>query len=192
MKKPKSRTYKDFVKEIEKSDETRFKELVEKYVEEYRQFLLGMYDGDVYEDRYEDIDYTILVTESPIERLFYITFKNVIREEADDPLSDINYEIKPQVEVGTHRVDFVMTCFTTTEQVMSVMFIELDGHEYHSTKEQKTADNKRTRALSSKADAVIRFTGTEVFQDPEQCVRESMRVLRKKHNHKRMALWSRD
>ncbi len=192
INRPKSKSYREFVKEIEKSDENRLQDLIEQYVEEYRHFLLGLYPNDVYEDKYEDIDYTILVTESPIERLFYIAFKNVIREETSDPLGDVSFDIKPQVEVSSHRVDFVMSSFTPTESVGSVLFIELDGHEYHSTKEQKKADNQRTRVLSSEADAIIRFTGTEVYENPENCVHEAMRVLRKKHNKKRIALRSRD
>lgn len=191
LRRPTSNSYIEFLKEMKNSDETRFKELMEEYIEEYRQFLLGMHDGDLYEDDFEEKEQTILMTESPIERLFYITFKNVIRQEAAEPLTEVTFDLSTQGEVNSHRVDFVMTSFTTSEQVMSTIFIELDGHEYHSSKEQKKSDNKRTRALSSEADAIIRFTGSEVYEDPESCVHESMKVLRKKHNKRRADLWNR-
>jgi very-short-patch-repair endonuclease len=56
--------------------------------------------------------------------------------------------------------------------------VELDGHEYHKTKEQRTKDAARDRWLMARGIRVVRFTGSEVFADPQKCVRELLDVVR--------------
>jgi very-short-patch-repair endonuclease len=56
--------------------------------------------------------------------------------------------------------------------------VELDGHEYHKTKEQRTSDAIRDRWLLARGVRVVRFTGSEVFADPQRCVRELLDVVR--------------
>lgn len=51
--------------------------------------------------------------------------------------------------------------------------IEVDGHEFHErTKEQALRDRRRDRLFASWGWTVLRFTGSEVFRDPERCARE--------------------
>jgi very-short-patch-repair endonuclease len=50
--------------------------------------------------------------------------------------------------------------------------IEVDGHEYHRTREQRTADAQRERWLTAQGFDFMRFTGTEVWADAQRCVRE--------------------
>lgn len=69
---------------------------------------------------------------------------------------------------GRYRVDFILKD--------ARMIIELDGHEYHSTKEQLERDAIRQRYLTRAGYSVIRFTGREINRDPAACVRE-VRVM---------------
>ena len=65
------------------------------------------------------------------------------------------------------------------------MAIEIDGHEFHKTKEQRTKDTKRERYLQSKGWQVVRFTGTEIFENVYGCVEEVknlVAVFGKKHD----------
>lgn len=57
--------------------------------------------------------------------------------------------------------------------------VEIDGHEFHEkTKDQAKADRQRERWIIrhplAHIDAVIRFTGSEVFADPVRCADEAL------------------
>lgn len=65
---------------------------------------------------------------------------------------------------GRFRVDFILKD--------ARLIIELDGHAYHSTKEQLEGDAIRQRYLTRAGYSVIRFTGREINRDPAACVRE--------------------
>lgn len=77
--------------------------------------------------------------------------------------------LKPQEWIGSFRVDFLI--------LDKACVIELDGHEYHKTKEQRTKDAHRERYLEKNGYQVIRFTGSEIFKNVEQCVKETIQIL---------------
>jgi very-short-patch-repair endonuclease len=95
--------------------------------------------------------------ESPLEAHFYIfaldTFTN----------------LEPQFAVDHYRLDFAIP----KEKVA----IEIDGHEFHKTKEQRTKDAKRERYLQLQGWKVIRFTGTEIFENVIRCVEEVKKLV---------------
>lgn len=68
--------------------------------------------------------------------------------------------------IGPYKVDFAYGCCV----------IELDGHDYHKTKEQRDHDYKRERYLQKLGYIVIRFTGTEVFLDDRKCVVDMVNI----------------
>ena len=63
-----------------------------------------------------------------------------------------------------YRVDFILKD--------ARLIIELDGHDYHSSKEQFEKDAIRQRYLTRAGYSVIRFTGREINRNPADCVRE--------------------
>jgi hypothetical protein len=67
-----------------------------------------------------------------------------------------------------YRVDFILKD--------ARLIIELDGHDYHSTKEQLEKDAIRQRYLSRAGYTVIRFTGREINRDPNGCVSEVRQI----------------
>ncbi|MDC7251612.1 endonuclease domain-containing protein [Wohlfahrtiimonas chitiniclastica] len=69
-----------------------------------------------------------------------------------------------QEKHSRYRVDFILRD--------ARLIIELDGHEYHSSKEQLEKDAIRQRYLSRAGYTVIRFTGREIVRDSESCVAE--------------------
>lgn len=71
-----------------------------------------------------------------------------------------------QVQIGTYRVDFLV----------NRTVIELDGHAYHSSKEQRGHDAKRDRYLQSQGYRVVRFTGSEVHRDAAGCARQALEL----------------
>lgn len=103
-----------------------------------------------------------------IERKFY----DALVEVADDEsfINDIAlwHNIEPQVVIGIYVVDFV---------VSERFVIEIDGHEWHKTKEQREADYKRERYLFRNGYSVIRFTGTEVYLSCQECALEAIKMV---------------
>lgn len=80
------------------------------------------------------------------------------------------------VVIGPYKVDFLFD---------KRFVIEIDGHDYHKTKEQRDYDYKRERYLMKNGYFVIRFTGTEVFLEPEKCLEDlyliSDQIYEKEH-----------
>jgi DNA-binding response OmpR family regulator/very-short-patch-repair endonuclease/transcription elongation factor Elf1 len=97
------------------------------------------------------------LTESPIEEQFW----QCLQRELD---SESMVLIVPQYSVGHYRLDFAIPT--------SKVAIELDGHEFHSSKRQRTYDAKRDRYLQEQGWRVYRFTGTEIYRDVQGCVEE--------------------
>jgi hypothetical protein len=65
-------------------------------------------------------------------------------------------------------------------RVKKNLIIECDGHEFHEkTKAQAARDKKRDRTLQSLGYVVIRFTGSEVYNDPIACAEEALECLYK-------------
>ena len=104
----------------------------------------------------QERDYLSLL-ESPVEIDFWTAASSLI----DD--------LEPQVEVGYYRVDFAV--------VSKKIAIEIDGYEYHSSKEQLTADAARERHLQKMGWRVIRFTGSEVYRNAHECARDAQSII---------------
>jgi very-short-patch-repair endonuclease len=101
-----------------------------------------------------------------IEKTFYDAFiAELINPEQKLQCSQ---EIHEQVVVGIFVADFVIN---------DKYIIEIDGHEWHKTKEQRYDDYRRERYLIRMGYIVIRFTGSEVFVDPRQCAIETLRLI---------------
>ena len=109
-----------------------------------------------------------------IEQLFYdeITVGFGITE------LDMTFSIEPQAVVGIYKVDFLISPNNNKDFSFAV---EIDGHEYHKTKEQREHDYNRERYLLAKGIIPIRFTGTEVFLDPEQAAIDAAKIISKTH-----------
>lgn len=78
-------------------------------------------------------------------------------------------EFDTEEQVSRYRVD----CIDKSRRLV----IELDGHEYHKSKTDRTADAKRDRQLHRDGYTVLRFTGTEIWNDVETCIEEVKQTL---------------
>jgi len=88
---------------------------------------------------------------SPLEEMFY-------------ELAFLDLHLYPQHAVGQYRLDFAIP--------NKMIAIELDGHEYHKTKYQRTHDAQRDRWLYGQGWHVLRFTGTEIYKNLDRCIDE--------------------
>lgn len=82
-------------------------------------------------------------------------------------------QLTPQCKIYTgeavYRADFAI--------VDRKLAIEIDGHDYHKTKEQRTNDAKRQRALELAGWRVIRFTGSEIHTNLNGCLEELSKYI---------------
>jgi very-short-patch-repair endonuclease len=99
--------------------------------------------------------------ESPIELQFYDAMRRCRSLDA----------FTPQVVVadGKYRIDFG----DPTRKIG----VELDGYEFHSSKDQFTKDRERQRELEMLGWRLIRFSGREVHNDSQDCVRQLIKWL---------------
>jgi very-short-patch-repair endonuclease len=85
-------------------------------------------------------------------------------------------------EAGYH-LDFLLRLANVSRSIKdgfdAVMGVECDGHEWHErTKEQAVSDRARDRVLLIKRGLVtIRFHGSEIYRDANQCARECVDSL---------------
>jgi len=101
--------------------------------------------------------------ESPVEKMLYAA-------------SIGRLLLIPQQKIGRYRVDFVFGALNVV--------VEVDGHEFHHTKEQREKDAQRERFFQSNGWTVVRFTGTEVYRDADKCIFELIDILKSiRNNH---------
>ena len=114
--------------------------------------------------------------ESPIEELFalalhtndiineiWLLFHEYFGEECEVVLTK-------QHLIDKYRVDFFIQIMKKG-QTETAYIIELDGHDFHEkTKEQVKRRNERDRFFASNGMTVIRFSGSEVYNNPDECV----------------------
>jgi len=74
-----------------------------------------------------------------------------------------------QEQVSRYRTDF----FDKSRKLV----IELDGHEHHKSKEDRTYDAKRDRQLHRDGYTVLRFTGSEIYSSLPRCIEEVKQTL---------------
>jgi hypothetical protein len=136
------------------------------------------------------------IIKSPIEQMFFVAWKYGCQDKNDTFLV-------PQVKVGKFFIDFeadIMGHFVNHEfpfndktlfslsQELPKIAIELDGHDFHEkTKDQVAKDKKRERFIVGQGYTVYRFSGSEVFRRPLDCVsevRDQARAIIKKFKKK--------
>ncbi|MBP2638294.1 MAG: hypothetical protein H6Q72_4201 [Firmicutes bacterium] len=100
-----------------------------------------------------------------IEQHFYDAYCKI--QQGEIPGVPIEYFLNPKVQIGPYVVDFLFC---------KRYVVEIDGHEFHKTKEQRFDDYTRERYLIKQGYIVIRFMATEVFIDAEKCVREILEI----------------
>lgn len=75
-----------------------------------------------------------------------------------------------QVNVGPYLIDWSVHLNNGKK-----LAVELDGHDFHEkTKEQASKDKRKDRALVLAGYTVVRFTGSDVWNNPFLCCRETV------------------
>ena len=111
---------------------------------------------------------------TPIEQILYFSIPLYWKIEN-------GIQIYPQKEINCnehhYRVDIYIECVKIVPEMDKYYFlkhplvIECDGYNYHSSKEQMQYDYKRENDLKIAGFNVIRFTGSQIYSNPEECIR---------------------
>ena len=120
------------------------------------------------------------LVESPIEQ-FFGGYLLCITDGYNEVTVDLMPGAFPDPQFGTYfrcqqqlyeyRADFMFKVVFRGDY--RVLDVELDGHDFHErTKEQAARDRSRDRLLTSKGIQVIRFTGSEIYRNPERCAED--------------------
>ena len=84
--------------------------------------------------------------------------------------------IQPQAQIKNYRVDFLLSSISPKGFVQVV--VECDGHSFHErTKEQAKKDRSRDRWLQNKGYFILRFTGSEIYKDPNDCAEQVLMFM---------------
>lgn len=130
-------------------------------------------------------------TESPIEKQLLLGFLNTQRltsignAGSKYALSLMieceNVYIIPQEYITPKiRVDFVIVVLGGAKKNYASVVIECDGHDFHEkTKEQAKKDKARDRKITAEGYKILRFTGSEIYNDLDRCIQEITDLIKK-------------
>jgi very-short-patch-repair endonuclease len=101
---------------------------------------------------------------TPIEAPFYEALKE----------TGLTFSVQPWIEGpnGKYRLDFLVFYDG------AAVGVELDGHEWHKTREQRSRDASRDRWFQARKIQIVRFTGSQVNANVQGCVSELLNVVR--------------
>lgn len=103
---------------------------------------------------------------SPIEQMFYLAF-SVINLEYYNGRYSIEPQFEIKVENKVYYADFILS-LNNNDKLM--LIVECDGHDFHKlTKEQVKRDNERDLALKKSGYEVIRFSGSQLYENAWKC-----------------------
>jgi very-short-patch-repair endonuclease len=99
---------------------------------------------------------------SPIEKKFWYAWHS-----EHGPFIPMEYQYA--IDGSKYRVDFAIPQIKVA--------IELDGYQWHSSKEQFTKDRERQRELEMQGWRFVRFSGQEVFNNAKSCYEQSLEFV---------------
>lgn len=119
---------------------------------------------------------------SPIEQIMYVALKIFqFKFCAAFPIYfDFICQDEIEYENKIYKPDFTI-CSMVINDIHYIcetpIIIECDGYDSHHTKEQRNYDMERENNLKEKGFSVIRFTGSQIFKDPYDCVKRTYKFL---------------
>ena len=150
-------------------------EIFDKLYDNVREFIIFSIEKDPLIFFYiSGLDESILKL-TPIEQLFWVAndlySSNILR------YKEGVQQLQPQKNLSLNGkkyiVDFYIGSYFSGNKeykLKNPIIIELDGFDYHSSKNQMNYDYKRENELKLSGYNVIRFTGSQVYNEPFKCI----------------------
>lgn len=118
---------------------------------------------------------------SPIEQVFITAFDLYVMLENKEPVFLFS---QMPIEIGTKKYiadfyfeeDVYVNKFNTDKKII----IECDGHQFHQkTKEQVKHDNEREYDLKMAGYEILRFSGSQIYNEPLKCAEDTYNYIMK-------------
>ncbi len=111
---------------------------------------------------------------SPIEKILYVAVDIVYLLRIDE-FRDWYFYFMPQHEIEdngrNYRVDFCL-CLEQFDTSYDIV-VECDGYQFHQkTKQQVKNDNEREMRLKLLGYDVLRFSGSQIYENPIKCAND--------------------
>jgi very-short-patch-repair endonuclease len=96
----------------------------------------------------------------------------------------------PQARIRQYKIDVALLFGDQDHLAVTPLAVECDGHEWHErTPQQAAYDRARDRDLLRYARIpTIRFTGSEIVRDANQCAEETIAIVSAMHNQAHQSL----
>lgn len=133
-------------------------------------------------DVYEINDDILNLT--PIEQILYISIKLYELEQKNFSLAYIDYQYPIYCNNKNYKADFFIDTITICEwdknhqskiptdvELIKPIVIECDGYNFHNSKQQMNNDYERENNLKIAGYDLIRFTGSQIYNDPMGCAK---------------------
>lgn len=125
-------------------------------------------------------DYVAKLT--PIEQILFVALDIYqYHQNKDDKFWFTFY---PQEIIKTNKSNYVVDfyiesfCYCGFQELCEKrIIIECDGYDSHHTKQQRNYDIERENDLKMNGFSVIRFTGSQIYNDPYKCVFQILKFL---------------
>lgn len=123
---------------------------------------------------FEDSYNAIGIKFTPIEKIMYAILTRVKDKISGDYSQQAEIGFNFQKQIGKYTVDFLVFSNISDTEII----IECDGHDFHEkTKEQAKHDKERDRWLTSKGYKILRYTGSEIYNDFDKIEKELFHLL---------------
>jgi very-short-patch-repair endonuclease len=106
--------------------------------------------------------------ESPIEIMLGAPLRYAIEQQR------LPVQIAAQHPLGRFRYDFAII---RQRDGKLLMLIECDGAAFHSSDEQRANDMAKDEAAAGAGARMVRFTGSEIYRDVDDCVSFALTML---------------
>ena len=127
--------------------------------------------------------------QSPIEKIFITAFELYTELENKKKIYLFEQE-KIQIKNKTYYADFMfkaddyLSGLILGDKIKNFdykLIIECDGHDFHEkTKEQVKHDNEREYDLKMAGYEILRFSGSQIYNEPLKCARDTYNYILKK------------
>ena len=115
---------------------------------------------------------------TPIEQIFYVQSSITAYN------NNFAFNLIPQQKIQNgnkcYIVDFLINSVYFRDNLVKLnkpLVIELDGKDYHSSTKQMNYDYARENDLKLLGYDIIRFTGSQIYNDTENCVKKVAKYL---------------
>ena len=108
---------------------------------------------------------------TPIENIAFLYLIDYANGGSYAPLE---LEVVAQQKIDSYTVDFLIE----HSKLGVYIIVECDGHDFHEkTKKQAQHDKKRDRYFTKRGYYVLRYTGSQICEDPEEIIRDIDEII---------------